>query len=104
MHSNLIGKIQKARQYAQEPGRIRFDRFCASFRGENDDHRVAYAAGVWHCTCHFFSGWGICAHTVAVERILGATVPLKQTFVDQAHTPSVSIGTTATAVPADQSR
>ena len=101
MHSSLIGKIQKAKHYAQEPERVQFDRFSASFAGENDSHRVEYSAGVWHCTCHFFAGWGICAHTMVVERILGAMVPIKQTFVDLAHTPSVSIGITATAAPVD---
>jgi len=101
MHSSLIGKIQKAKQYAQEPERVQFDRFSASFQGENDYHRVTYSAGVWSCTCHFFAGWGICAHTMAVERLLGVMVPIKQTFLDLAHTPSVSISVTAAPAPVD---
>jgi hypothetical protein len=101
MHSSLIGKIQKAKQYAAEPQRVEFDRFSASFQGDNDYHRVSYSAGVWHCTCQFFAGWGICAHTMALERMLEPMIPVKQTFVDLAHTPSVSLGISRDATPVD---
>lgn len=101
MHSSLIGKIQKAKQYAAEPQRVEFDRFSASFQGDNDYHRVSYSAGVWHCTCRFFAGWGICAHTMAMERMLEPMIPVKQTFVDLAHTPSVSLSITRDAAPVD---
>ncbi len=98
MHSSLIGKVHKAHQYAQEPERIRFGRFEATIHGDNDDHRVTYDQGKWTCTCHFFAGWGLCAHTMAVEQFLGATMPVKQTFVDVAHDPAVTIGA---AIPVD---
>jgi hypothetical protein len=34
MHSSLIGKIQKAHLYAEEPSRVEVHEFSASFRGE----------------------------------------------------------------------
>ena len=94
MHSSLIGKVHKAHQYAQQPERVRLERFEAAVHGDNDDHRVTYEHGTWTCTCYFFACWGICAHTMALEQILGAMVPVKQTFVDTAHDPAITIGAT----------
>lgn len=78
MHSSLYGKIAKAKKYAQEPDRIQFHQFEASFRGENDSHTVALRDGNWHCTCNFFADWGTCCHTMATERILGQLIPAEQ--------------------------
>ncbi len=78
MQSSMIGKIAKAKQYAQEPERIQFTRFEASFRGENDTHTTTVDSGTWHCNCHFFSDWGTCCHTMAVERVLGVMIPMEQ--------------------------
>ncbi|GBD24421.1 hypothetical protein HRbin29_02099 [bacterium HR29] len=75
MHSSLIGKIEKARLYAQERDRVRFERLAVTFRGENDVHRVELADGAWRCSCDFFSGWGVCSHTMALEKILQGMVP-----------------------------
>ena len=75
MHSSLIGKIEKARRYAQEPERIGITQLSASFRGENDEHVVSYADGKWRCGCEFFRGWDVCCHTMAMERMLGAMLP-----------------------------
>jgi hypothetical protein len=82
VQSSLIGKVQKAKQYAQEPERVRFTQFSISFAGENGDHVVGYHDGAWQCTCHFFAGWKICCHTMAVEKLLGVMVPVKQTYPD----------------------
>ena len=38
MQSSLIGKIQKAHVYAQEPGRIDVHEFSATFRGDHDTY------------------------------------------------------------------
>lgn len=78
MHSSLYGKIAKAKQYAQEPDRIQFNNFEATFRGENDSHTVALRDGEWHCTCKFFADWGTCCHTMATERVLGRMIPSEQ--------------------------
>jgi hypothetical protein len=80
VQSSLIGKVQKAKQYAQEPERVHIDSLKVQFRGENGDHEVTYESGKWHCTCHFFAGWGICCHTMALERLLGVMVPVKQAY------------------------
>jgi hypothetical protein len=75
VHSSLIGKIEKARRYAQEPNRVSMKQIEASFQGENDAHEVSYREGAWHCSCEFFSGWNVCCHTMAMERLLGAMLP-----------------------------
>jgi hypothetical protein len=71
MHSSLIGKIEKARRYAQERDRVCFTSFNTTFRGEHDSYEVGFDGAKWHCTCNFFGAWGLCSHTMALERILG---------------------------------
>jgi hypothetical protein len=75
MNSSLIGKIEKARRYAMERDRITFRSLEVDFRGENATHRVSLRDDAWSCTCDFFRGWGACAHTMALERILEGMVP-----------------------------
>ncbi|HZU67040.1 MAG TPA: hypothetical protein VFA09_07150 [Ktedonobacteraceae bacterium] len=75
MNSSMISKIAKAKRYAEEPERIQFTRFEAEFRGENDVHTTTYDNGEWHCTCRFFQDWGDCSHTMAMQRVLGVTIP-----------------------------
>ena len=75
MQSSLIGKIEKAKRYAQETDRITFSNFSAKFRGEHDYYTISLKDGKWHCSCHFFSTWGLCSHTMALERILGDMLP-----------------------------
>ncbi len=75
MQSSLIGKIEKAKLYAQEKERVTFSELSVKFRGENDNYLVSYEDGKWHCSCHFFSSWGLCSHTMALERILGDMLP-----------------------------
>ncbi|HMQ31751.1 MAG TPA: hypothetical protein PKD53_13575 [Chloroflexaceae bacterium] len=70
MHSDLIGKIEKARRYAAEPDRIKFDHLQATFHGGNSNHVIALRDGRWSCDCSFFRGWGTCAHVMAMQRIL----------------------------------
>jgi len=75
MQSSLIGKIEKAKHYAQEKDRVIFYEFSVRFRGEHDNYTTGYKDGKWHCSCHFFSGWGLCSHTMALERILSDMLP-----------------------------
>lgn len=75
MQSSLIGKIEKAKRYAQEKERVTFSELAVKFHGENDDYSVEYRDGKWHCSCQFFSNWGLCSHTMALERILGNMLP-----------------------------
>ncbi len=75
MQSSLIGKIEKAKRYAQERERITFSDFTVSFRGEHNTYTLSYKVGQWHCSCSFFSGWGLCSHTMALQRILSEMLP-----------------------------
>ncbi len=75
MQSSLIGKIDKAKRYSQETERITFSEFSVEFRGEHNNYITGYKDSQWHCSCHFFSGWGLCSHTMALERILGNMLP-----------------------------
>jgi hypothetical protein len=75
MNSSLIGKIEKAHRYATERERMRFQEFKVSFNGENDTHEVSFAGGSWQCTCGFFAGWGLCSHSMALERVLQGMLP-----------------------------
>ena len=75
MHSSLIGKIEKANRYAQELERITFSEFGVSFRGEHDIYDLGYKEGKWHCSCSFFSKWGLCSHTMAMQKTLAEMLP-----------------------------
>lgn len=75
MQSSLIGKIEKANRYAQEIDRVTFSEISVKFHGDNDDYTVTYKDEKWHCTCGFFSNWGLCSHTMALEKILGNMLP-----------------------------
>ena len=75
MNSGLIGKIEKAKRYAQERERMRVTSMEIDFQGENDSHRVGLEGETWRCSCDFFAGWGACAHTMALERILTGMIP-----------------------------
>ncbi len=75
MNSSMINKIAKAKRYAEEPERIQFTSFEAKFQGENDVHLTRYDDGEWQCTCRFFHDWGDCCHTMAMQRVLGVTIP-----------------------------
>ena len=80
MNSSLIGKIEKAKRYAQERSRIHVRGLLVEFDGENDRHRVSLEEETWRCSCEFFAGWGACAHTMALERILEGTLPRSTLF------------------------
>jgi len=75
MHSSLIGKIQKAHIYAEEPERVAVREFSATFRGDHDTYLVNFRDGQWKCTCGFFPQWGVCSHVMATQRMLGAVAP-----------------------------
>jgi hypothetical protein len=70
MHSDLIGKIEKARRYANEPERISIGELKAQFHGGNSDHAIVLTDGHWSCDCSFFQSWGTCAHVMAFQKLL----------------------------------
>lgn len=75
MQSSLIGKIEKAKRYAQETDRITFSELSVQFRGEHDTYTTTFKDDKWHCTCSFFATWRVCSHTMALERVLGNMLP-----------------------------
>ena len=75
MNSSLIGKIEKAKRYAQERSRMRVRGLRVDFNGENDRHEVSLEGETWRCSCDFFAGWGACANTMALERVLEGMLP-----------------------------
>lgn len=75
MQSSLIGKIEKAKRYAQETDRITFSDFSVKFRGDHNTYTTSLKDGKWQCTCTFFSTWKICSHTMAMEKILDKMLP-----------------------------
>ncbi|MGA2367966.1 MAG: hypothetical protein ABSF74_05285 [Dehalococcoidia bacterium] len=79
MQSSLIGKIEKAKRYAEEPERVAISDFTAEFRGENDSHILGLSGGKWHCNCHFFIQWGECVHIMTLQRLLGKMLPQVET-------------------------
>lgn len=70
MHSDLIGKIEKAKRYAQEPERFALENITAQFRGGSSDHAISLAGDQWSCDCNFFQTWHTCSHIMAAQRIL----------------------------------
>ena len=74
MDSGMIGKIEKAKRYAQERNRIHFSDFTVTFDGENNSHTVHYTNAEWKCDCDFFIMHTRCSHTMALEMILEGMV------------------------------
>jgi hypothetical protein len=70
MDYGLIGKIEKAKRYAQERERFMFSSFKVAIKGDNNTHFVSYDDGKWSCDCEFFSLRGRCVHTMSLESIL----------------------------------
>lgn len=75
MDYGMIGKIEKAKRYAEERGRIRFEEFRATFDGQNNPHSVSFRDNQWVCDCDFFISRGVCSHTMALERVLNGMIP-----------------------------
>jgi hypothetical protein len=75
MDYGMIGKIEKARRYAEERTRFRFNQFHVTFHGDNNDHQVSFENGVFHCDCEFFILRQRCSHTMALEQLLHDMLP-----------------------------
>ena len=76
MDSGMIGKIEKAILYAQEPERITFDKFRVTFEGDHKEHTISYNRGKWSCDCKFSETRGVCSHVMTLERVLvGSVMP-----------------------------
>jgi hypothetical protein len=75
MDYGMIGKIEKAKRYAQERNRIHLNSLSVTFEGENNSHLVKFENGEWQCDCDFFLSRSRCCHTMALEMILEGLVP-----------------------------
>ena len=70
MDYGMIGKIEKAKFYAQERNRITFNTFSATFRGDHSQYEVLLNAEGWQCSCPGFHAHGICPHVMTLEKLL----------------------------------
>ena len=70
MDSSIIGKIDKARRYAEEKERVSINSFSATFQGNHNSYDVTFNEGAWDCECHFFATRAVCSHTMALQRML----------------------------------
>ena len=75
MDSGMIGKIEKAKRYAEERDRVEFKTFSVTFDGANNPHTVQFKDGDWQCDCSYFRTRGWCSHTRALEIILDGMLP-----------------------------
>lgn len=71
MDNSMIGKIQKAKQYAEEPERVTFNALEVAFEGSNDSYHITLGPEGWHCTCPGFQKYAICPHIMTLERMFG---------------------------------
>ena len=78
MDYGMIGKLDKAKRYAEERKRFLFNRFDVTFRGDNNDHNVSYENGTFQCDCEFFITHKRCSHTMALEILLKDTILVPQ--------------------------
>src|SRR6184192_3953258 len=74
MYSSLISKIEKAKQYAEEPERISFKSLEVAFRGDNGTHAVSLKGDEWSCECEHFHTSGLCAHVMTLQRVFGVNL------------------------------
>ncbi len=75
MDSGMIGKIEKAKRYAEERNRFRFNKFELTFHGDNNNHHVIFNDGAFQCDCEFFITHQRCGHTMALEILLKDMIP-----------------------------
>ncbi len=78
MDYGMIGKLDKAKRYAQQKDRFKFSSFSVSMAGDNNSHVIQYNEGQWHCDCEFFKTRGRCSHTMALEIILEGMLPTQE--------------------------
>jgi hypothetical protein len=85
MNSTMIGKIEKAHRYAQEPERIKFQEFKATFQGGHDSYEVGFDGEHWVCSCHTFESHavGTCSHIMAMQQILAPMLTTEARYASE---------------------
>jgi len=71
----MIGKIEKAHRYAEDPSRFALQALSVTVHGNNGDHEATFDGSTWNCACEFFEHEQTCAHTMALELMLGSMIP-----------------------------
>ena len=77
MDYGLIGKLEKAKRYAEERHRFKFNRLDVTFHGDNNEHQVSFDEGAFSCDCEFFLTHRRCGHTMAIEIVLKDMLPVE---------------------------
>jgi hypothetical protein len=67
MDSSFIQKIEKAKDYAVQPDRIKIKAYQAEFRGDNGNHTLTYEGDQWHCDCDYYAGRKTCTHVMTMQ-------------------------------------
>ncbi|MEO8606905.1 MAG: SWIM zinc finger family protein [Chloroflexota bacterium] len=70
MDYGMIGKIEKAKRYAQEPQRITLRSLEVEFKGDNNTYALTLNDHGWHCSCPGYGQHKICPHIMTIERLL----------------------------------
>jgi len=70
MDYGMIGKIEKAKRYAQEPQRITLQSLQVEFKGDNNTYEISLNDKGWHCSCPGYGQHKICPHIMSLERLL----------------------------------
>lgn len=65
----LIGKIEKAKQYIQKPEKFVRRGDGIEFTSEHGTRHLQLSDGKWDCDCNFFEKGRICSHTFAVVAV-----------------------------------
>jgi hypothetical protein len=76
MDYGYIGKLEKAKRYAEDRNRFRFNRFELTFHGDNHEHSVSFDNGVFACDCEYFHSHKRCGHSMALEILLKDMIPV----------------------------
>lgn len=76
MDSGMIGKVQKAKRYAQERERFHLEKLEIAVDGTNNQHHVSLKDGTLVCTCDFYQTREYCSHTMAIEEIMKGMEPI----------------------------
>ena len=74
MDYGMIGKMEKAKRYAEDRHHFKFNQFDMTFHGDNNEHHVTYDVGVFECDCEFFLTHKRCSHTMALDILLKSMI------------------------------
>ena len=72
MDYSLIGKIQKAKEYAEDPTRVTFNSLTLEFQGDNNTYIISLGPDGWQSNDNGFQKYSISPHIMAMERMFGS--------------------------------